>query len=46
MAPKADKFKTCIIIYTGEYNRKEHKVVMDNNLHKRHKIPRIKSKNQ
>jgi len=46
MAPKSDKFKPCIIIYTGRYNGKVHKVVKENNLHKRHKIPRTKSKNK
>jgi len=44
MATKADKFKTRIIIYTGEYNGKIHNVRKEKNLHKLQKIQRTITK--
>jgi hypothetical protein len=38
MATKADKFKTRINIYTGEFNGKVHNVLKEKNLNKRQKI--------
>jgi len=39
MVAKADKGKTCVIIYTDEYNKKVHNFLNENNFQKLQKDP-------
>jgi hypothetical protein len=39
MVVKADKGKTCVIIYTDEYNEKVHNFLNENNFQKLKKYP-------
>jgi hypothetical protein len=45
MLAKADKGKTCAIIYTDEYNKKVHNFLNENNFQKLQKIPRTYTRN-
>jgi len=45
MVVKADKGKTCVIIYTDEYNKKVHNFLTENNFQKQQKILQTNTKN-
>jgi len=45
MVVKADKGKTCVIIYTDEYKKKVHNFLTENNFQNYKKIPRTNTKN-
>jgi len=45
MVAKVDKGKTCVILYTDEYNKNVHNILTENNFQKLQNVPLTNTKN-